>query len=50
MVDPPILTMRGPPSEMMLSRVTNLPGTMPMETIFLTISLSSDLMWDILPR
>lgn len=49
MVELPILTMRGPPSDIMLSRVSSLPGTMPMETILFTISLSSDLMWDILP-
>jgi hypothetical protein len=49
MVELPILTIRGPPSEMMLSRVTNLPGTTPMATIFFTSSLSSDLMWEIFP-
>jgi len=29
---------------MMESRVTSFPGTMPMETIFLTMAASSDLM------
>ena len=49
MVELPILTMRGPPSEMMLSRVTVFPGTTPMETIFFTSSESSDFIWEIFP-